>query len=313
LSLFLALAPCKPAAAQVSPSQPVTFVVGFAAGGAADIVGRLVADKLGPQLGNVTVAVENRPGASGNIAARRVAGAAADGRTILVTTTAIALNETLSGDKGYSALDLRPLAIAAVTPDVLVVNPSNPARALPDLINNAKGKGVTFGTAGATTTQYVSTAYFFKALAKVDATHVPFQGGAPALNALMGNHIDAVAITLPTPVPLILSGQLRGLAVASPARMSVVPDVPTYQEAGYPGFVRYTWVGFFVPRTTSDDIAGALNEAINAVLKDGEFQQKLTQIGFEPNPAPLAAADAQFKSEIETWGKMVSSLGLTAN
>ena len=303
----------QPAQAQFSPSQPVTLVVGFAPGGAADIVGRLIADRLGPHLDGAKVVVENRGGASGNTAARLIATSTPNGHTVLVTTTAIAVNETLSKDKGYVSSDLRAISIAAATPDVLVVNPNNPAKTLQEFIANGKKKSITFGTAGVSTSPYVAAAYFFKELAKIEAVHVPFPGGAPALNALLGGHIDAVAITLPTPVPHILGGRLRGLAVASAARMSVVPDVPTYQESGYPGFLHDTWIGLFVSSRTSDEIATKLNTAINQVLNDKEFQLRLTEIGFQPKPGSLAAANDYYRSEIGDWNKMIKQIGLATD
>jgi tripartite-type tricarboxylate transporter receptor subunit TctC len=300
-------------AAQFDPSQPITLVVGFAAGGASDIIARLVAEKLGPHLGGARVVVENRPGASGNLASRFVAGAAPNGHTVLVTTTSIAVNETLYKNKGYSAHDLRAISIAAATPESLVINPKNPAKTLQEFVANAKGKSINFGSAGAGTSSYISVDYFFKTFAKVQAVHVPFQGGAPALNALMGGHIDAVGITLPTIVPHVLGGRLRGIAVASSARVPAVPDVPTYQESGYSGFTAFTWVGFFVPAKTSDPIAGKLNAAINDILRSSDFQQRLSDIGFQGKSATLEDANAEFKREIETWGKMVTTLGLSAD
>jgi tripartite-type tricarboxylate transporter receptor subunit TctC len=303
----------QPASAQFVAGQPITFVVGFAAGGASDIVARLVAEKVGKSLGGINVVVENRAGASGNLASRSVATAEPNGHTVLVTTTSVAVNETLYKNKGYSAHDLRAVSIAAATPESLVINPNNPAKTLQEFVANASGKSINFGSAGAGTSSFVSVNYFFKTLAKIDAVHVPFQGGAPALNALMGGHIDAVGITLPTIVPHVAGGRLRGIAIANPVRLSAVPDVPTYHESGYPGFVAFTWVGFFVPAKTSDEIAGKLNAAINDVLRDADFQQKLTDIGFEAKPAALNDANAEFKREIETWGKMVTTLGLSAN
>jgi tripartite-type tricarboxylate transporter receptor subunit TctC len=312
LGAFATLGMLQPAAAQFESSQPITFVVGFAAGGASDIIARLVAEKLGRQLGDVTVVVENRAGASGNLASRVVAGAVPNGHTVLVTTTSIAVNETLYKNKGYSAHDLRAVSIAAATPESLVINPNNPAKTLQEFVANAKGKSINFGSAGAGTSSYISLDYFFKTLAKVEAIHVPFQGGAPALNALMGGHIDAVGITLPTIVPHVLGGRLRGIAIANSGRLAAVPDVPTYQESGYPGFTAFTWVGFFVPAKTSDEIAGKLNAGINEVLRDTDFQRKLTDIGFQGKIATLNDANAEFKREIETWGKMVTTLGLSA-
>jgi tripartite-type tricarboxylate transporter receptor subunit TctC len=314
--LFAALAVAgstRPAAAQLVAGQPITFVVGFAAGGAADIIARLVADKVGRSLGGTTVVVENRAGASSNVAARMVAGAEPNGHTVLVTTTSVVVNETLYKNKGYSAHDLRAVSIAAATPESLVINPNNPAKTLQEFVANAKGKSVSFGSAGAGTSSFISAFYFFKMLAKIDAVHVPFQGGAPALTSLMGGHIDAVGITLPTIVPHVAAGRLRGIAVANPVRVPAVPDVPTYQEGGYPGFLAFTWVGFFVPAKTNDETAGKLNAAINDVLRDADTGRKLTEIGFEAKPSALNEADAEFKREIETWGRMVTTLNLSAN
>jgi tripartite-type tricarboxylate transporter receptor subunit TctC len=313
LGLSFAAAASPPAHAQFSPNQPVTLVVGFAAGGAADIIGRLIAEQLGSHLDGAKVVVENRGGASGNTAARLVASSSPNGHTILVTTTAIAVNETLSKDKGFSSSDLRAISIAAATPDVLVVNPNNPAKTLQELVANGKKKSITFGTAGVSTSPYVAAAYFFKELAKIEAVHVPFPGGAPALNALLGGHIDAVAITLPTPVPHIKDGRLRGLAVASKERMAVVPNVPTYEESGYPGFLHDTWVGLFVSSKTSDDIAGKLNNAVNTVLSDKQFQKRLNDIGFRAEPRSLGAADGYYRSEIRDWNKMITQIGATTD
>jgi tripartite-type tricarboxylate transporter receptor subunit TctC len=300
----------QPAVAQLQAGKPVTFVVGFAAGGAADIVGRLVAEKAGGKLGGINVVVENRGGASGNVAARAVAASEPDGHTVLVTTTSIAVSETMHKDKGYSARDLRAVSIAAGTPDSLVVHPSNPAKTLREFIDNAKVKNINFGSAGASTSTFISAQYFFKSLAKVEAVHVPFQGGAPALNSLLGAHIDAVAIALPAIIPHVAAGRLRGIAIASPRRVAAVPDVPTHQEGGYPGFAASTWVGFFVSAKTKDDVAAKLNAVINEVLKEPDVQKRLKDMGFEPNPAPLNEADAEFKKEITTWGQMVTSIGM---
>lgn len=303
----------QPVAAQLAPGKPITFVVGFAPGGAADIIARLIADKLGQSLGGMTVVVENRAGASSNVAARFVAGSEPNGHTVLVTTTSVAVNETLYPNKGYSAHDLRAVSIAAATPESLVINPGNPAKTLQEFIANSKNKSISFGSAGAGTSSFISAFYFFKTLAKVDAVHVPFQGGAPALTSLMGGHIDAVGITLPTIVPHVTAGRLRGIAVGSATRVPAVPEVPTYQEGGYPGFTAFTWVGFFVPAKTSDDVADKLNAAINDVLRHPDTERRLTEIGFMAKPSALKDANAEFKREIESWGKMVTTLNLSAN
>ncbi|MGC1698917.1 MAG: tripartite tricarboxylate transporter substrate-binding protein [Pseudolabrys sp.] len=164
------------------PSRNITFVVGFAAGGVADSIGRIVGQKLTDRLGQ-TVVVENRGGAGGNIAAKSVAGSAADGYTVLVTTTALAINETLHKNKGFTADDFTSVAIAASSPESLSVPPTMQVNNIGEFLKAMQGKPINFGSAGAGSGSHIATEYFLKALAKVPATHVPFQGGAPARNA----------------------------------------------------------------------------------------------------------------------------------
>ena len=182
--------------AQTYPSQNVTVIVAFPAGGLADIIGRLVSTKLADRL-KQSVVVENRGGAGGNIAAKAVAGAAPDGYTLLATTSGLAANLTASKNRGFEQSDLRPVAFVAFSPDVIAVHPSNPAKDLKEFIANAKEKSFTYGSAGAGTGPQIGAEYFFKEVAKVKYVHVPFQGGAPAITALLGNHVDSLVLTLP--------------------------------------------------------------------------------------------------------------------
>ena len=297
-----------PASAQQYPTQPVTLVVAFAAGGFADSVARLFSDELGKKLGQGIV-VENRGGAGGNLGARTVVNAQPDGHTILVTTTSVAVNDTLYKNKGYASGDLRGVAIVGSTPEALIVNPANPAKTLKEFVEGAKTKPVTFGTAGVGTSSYIAGEYFFKHLAKVEAIHVPYQGGAPAMNALMGNHVDSNALTLPPAVPHINSGRLRGIALASEKRLDAVKDVPTYSESGFPGFVATSWVGFFIHSKTSDAIVTKLNGAIVEILNTPEVQAKLKTMALEPKPGTAEEAHTFFKGEIDNWGKMVRAIG----
>jgi tripartite-type tricarboxylate transporter receptor subunit TctC len=221
------------AGAQIYPTQNITFQVAFAAGGIADVVARLVGQKLSDRLGH-TVVVENRGGAGGNIAAKAVSSAAPDGYTILATTTSLAVNETASRNKGFSVNDLRAVAIVAISPDVLAIHPSNPAKDLQEFIKNGKDKGFTYGSAGVGTGPHIGAEYFFREVAKVPAVHVPFTGGAPAVQSAIGNHVDAIVLTLPTVVPPITQGLLRGIGLASATRNTAVPNVPTYGEMGFP-------------------------------------------------------------------------------
>ena len=250
-----ALAACLalPASAQTYPSQNITVMVAFPAGGLADIIARLVSTKLEGRL-KQSVVVENRGGAGGNIAAKAVVNSAPDGYTLLATTSGLAANLTASKNRGFEQSDLRPIAFVAISPDVIAVHPSNPAKDLKEIIANAKEKSFTYGSAGAGTGPQIGAEYFFQEVAKVKYVHVPFQGGAPAITATLGNHVDALVLTLPPVVPQIVQGKLRGLGVASEKRNSAIPDVPTYGEMGYPGVYSGSWVAFFAPAKTPDAV-----------------------------------------------------------
>jgi tripartite-type tricarboxylate transporter receptor subunit TctC len=299
-----------PTQAQNYPAQNVTCLVAFAAGGIADVVARLIGARLTEKLGH-TVVVENRGGAGGNLAARAVANAAPDGYTILATTSAVAVNETAARNRGYSANDLRTIAIVAISPDVIAVHPSNPARDLKEFVRNGKDKSFTYGSAGVGTGPHIGGEYFFREIAKVKSVHVPFTGGAPAVAAAVGNHVDAVVLTLPTVTPQINQGTLRGLGLASPVRNAAVADVPTYGEMGFPDVYSGSWVGFFVPAKTPESVAAKLNGAINEILKERAVQDKLKTIGFDPIFKTHGEAGSYFKSEVANWGKMVRAVGVT--
>jgi tripartite-type tricarboxylate transporter receptor subunit TctC len=302
----------QPAWAQTYPAQNITFQVAFAAGGIADVVARLVGQKLSERLGH-TVVVENRGGAGGNLAAKAVSGAAADGYTILATTTGLAVNETATKNKGFSANDLRAIAIVAYSPDVLAVHPSNPAKDLKEFVKNGREKSFTYGSAGVGTGPNIGGEYFFREIAKVQALHVPFTGGGPAVTAAIGNHVDAIVLTLPTVVPSITQGLVRGLALASATRNSAVPNVPTYGEMGFPDVYHGSWVGFFAPAKTPDAIVAKLNAEINAIMKEPEAQQKLQTVGFDVMIKGEAETADYFKSEIATWGKMTRAIGFSTD
>jgi tripartite-type tricarboxylate transporter receptor subunit TctC len=230
---------------------------------------------------------------------------------LLATTSALAVNDSASRSKGYATEDLRAVAIVAVSPDVLAVHPSNPAKDLRSFIATAKEKSFTYGSAGVGTGPHIGAEYFFREVAKVKAVHVPFTGGAPAVTAAIGNHIDAVWLVLPTVTPLISQGTLRGLGLASPTRNAAVSDVPTLGEMGFPNVHTGSWVGFFAPAKTSDTVVAKLNAEINQIISEPEAQQRLKSIGFEAllkNPGETAA---YFKSEVDNWGKMVRAVGVT--
>ena len=260
-----------------------------------------------------TVVVENRGGAGGNLAAKAVSAAAADGYTLLATTTALAVSETATKNKGFSTDDLRAIAIVALSPDVIARHPSNPAKDLAEIVRNGKQKSFTNGSAGVGTGPHIGAEYFFREVAKVQAVHVPFTGGGPAVQSAIGNHVDAVVLTLPTVVPPITQGLLRGIGLANAARNSAVPNVPTYGEMGFPNVYSGSWVGFFAPAKAPEVVFAKLNAAINEIMKEPEVQQKIRTIGFEPLLKTQAEAADYFKSEVATWGKMTRAIGFSSD
>jgi len=308
LALGAAVVISTGAHAQTYPSQNITFTVAFAAGGIADVVARLIAQKLSERLKH-TVVVENRGGAGGNLAARLVTAAPPDGYAILATTTALAVNETASKNRGYTADDLRAIAIVALSPDVLAVHPSNPAKDLAEFIRTGRQRSFTYGSAGVGTGPHIGAEYFFREVAKVQAVHVHFTGGAPAVQAAIGNHVDAIVLTLPTVVPPINQGLLRGLGLASATRNPAVPAVPTYGEMGYSDVYSGSWVGFFAPAKTPNAVVALLNAEINEILKEQDAQQKIRSIGFEPLRKSQVEAADYFKGEVASWGRMVRAVG----
>jgi len=193
-----------------------------------------------------------------------------------------------------------------------VTSPDNPAKDLADLIKLAKDRPITFGSAGVGSGSHVEAEYFLKALAHVNATHVPFQGGAPAINATLGKQIDVLATTLGgAAAAQINAGKLKGLGIAADKRAAVVPDVLTYAEQGFTGFTAASWVGVFAPAKTDPKIVAALNAAILQVIKSDAVQRRLTGIGFDPLDLPQPQAQAMFADEIGKWGRMVKTLGLS--
>lgn len=315
-SLFAAavsmlLCGAAPARGDAYPAGKITLIVGFAPGGIADTLARLIGQGMSDRL-HRPVVVENRSGAGGNIAAELVAHAAPNGYTLLATTTALAINETLHVINPFSRNDLKAVAIAASSPEALATSPTNPATNLVDFIKGMKGRTINFGSAGVGTGSHIEAAYFFRFLAKVPAQHIPFQGGAPAISATIGNQIDLLATTLGGGAAAqIQAGKLKGLGIAADKRAVVAPDVPTYVEQGFPAFTASSWVGFFAPARTDPTILATLNATIDDVLKTPEVQKRLVALGFEPIAGSQQQADAMFKAEVDKWGKMVEALGLS--
>ncbi|MFN3349167.1 Bug family tripartite tricarboxylate transporter substrate binding protein [Pseudorhodoplanes sp.] len=297
------------ASAQDYPTKPVKLLVAFAPGGPADSIARLIGQKLNERW-NQSVIVENRGGAGGNIAAMQAAKADADGYTVLVTTSAFAVNQTLTKNPGYTPDDFRAAAIVATTPNLIIGAPNLKANNLKEAIELARTEKMTYGTAGAGTTPHLSAERLFKLEGKVDIPHAPFTGAGPATQAVLGSHIPLASVALSAAVQNVQSGQVKGLAVTSKERVKALPNVPTARELGLGDADDTTWVVFFVPAKTPDPVIQKINADVNAILKDSDTEAKLEAIGFMPVGGSANDAEAYVKSETARWGEIIRRVGL---
>jgi tripartite-type tricarboxylate transporter receptor subunit TctC len=302
---ILAAAPVQ---AAEFPARRVTLVVAFSAGGPVDVVARVFADRLSQRWG-VPVTVENRTGGGGNIAAALVAKAAPDGTTILLTATGVAINQTLMANPGFAIAELAPIAFPSLSSITLAVNADNPAATLKAFVAAHQTQSFTFGTAGIGSGAHLTAEYLFKALAKIEAIHTPFQGAPQASNALLGNHIDLISVASSDATPLVQQGRLRGLGVSGEARSHVMPQVPTLREQGF-DLVTHGWVTVMVPAKTPAAIAAALNAAFNDVTQDPDVRHRLVNSELNPQRQSLAEAAQFLRSELATWSRMVEAIGL---
>ncbi|MFZ9480102.1 MAG: Bug family tripartite tricarboxylate transporter substrate binding protein [Burkholderiaceae bacterium] len=303
------------ARAQSYPTKPVKLVVPFVAGGATDIVARLVAQKLTSAWGQ-SVVVENRGGAGGNIGAEAVVKSSPDGYTILVTSGSIVtVNPHMYAKMPFDAKkDLMPITNLASGPQVLVVNPSVPAKNVKELIALAKSKPgqLNFGSAGIGSQVHMAGEAFVYA-AGIDAQHIPYKGEAASYTDLAGGQVQFMVGNIAGATGHIQAGRIRALGVTSTKRSPQLPDVPTIAEAGIPGFENTGWFGFMAPAGTPKAIIDKIYADTAKVLADQEVKDRLTQLGMSPvgnSPADFAK---EIAVEYERWGKVVSARKLTAN
>jgi tripartite-type tricarboxylate transporter receptor subunit TctC len=306
--LALLLCFCTSALGQPYPAKPVRLVVPFPAGGLTDILARLVAQKLSEYWGQ-TVFIDNRSGAGGNIGVVLVARAAPDGYTVLVTTSSIAVNMTLNANPGYDlGKDLVPVINIASSPNMIITSQAGPA-SLRELIEQSKSTGLIYGSSGAGTTPHLTAEYLFKNLAGLTVTHVGYKGAAPAVNAAISAEVVAVSVAMPTAVAHIKSGKLRGLAVTSRARIGALPEVPTVEELGFPGFEDNTWVGVFVPTGTPAAVVSKINADVNKFLVQRDSRERLASFAFEPVGGTPESFAAYLKVELAKWAKVIRETG----
>ena len=307
-----AAAPAQAASvAAAYPARPIRLIVPFAPGGSNDIMARLAGQKLSESLGTQVV-VDNRAGGSGIIGTDIAAKAAPDGYTVLMMSLTLAVNPSLYSKLPYDTeKDLAPVTLVASAPLMLVVHPSIPAKSVQELIAYAKanpGK-LNFGSGGPGTTPHLA-GEMLKAMAGIRMTHVPYKGGGPALNDLVGGQIQLMLENIPSTLPHAKSGRLRALALSGLKRSPLVPDLPTLDEAGLKGYEIVGWNGLFVPSGTPRQIVTRLHGDIAKALAQPDVKERLATMGAEPVGNTPEEFRAFVKAEIVKWAKVVKAAGL---
>jgi tripartite-type tricarboxylate transporter receptor subunit TctC len=288
----------------------VRIVVGLAPGGTADIVARLMAQWLSERLGQQFV-VENRTGATGNIAAEAVVHAPQDGYTLLVVLTAYTSNVALNEKPNFNFIhDIVPVAGLVRVPHVLLVHPSVPATTVPELIAYAKRNPakLSFGSAGNASTIHIAGA-LFNMMAGINMLHVPYRGVMPALTDLLGGQVQVVFATQPDAVESIKAGKVRALAVTTTTRSDVLPDIPTVADF-LPGYEVSTWNGLGAPRNTPEEIVAKLNKEINEALADPKIKGRLADLGAPPMALTASEFGKLIVAETEKWAKVITFAGI---
>jgi tripartite-type tricarboxylate transporter receptor subunit TctC len=313
LACLVSLVPAM-ASAQSWPTKPVRIVVSFGAGGTADILARMIGERLAPALGQPVV-IENRPGAGGHVGAALVARAEPDGYTLLMSGSPThSVGPHLFKRLSYDPMrDVPPVAMVAVAPNLLVVNSALPVRSLDDLLRLAREKPgqLTYSSAGNGTSGHLA-AELLKSMARVDMQHVPYKSGPEAVTGVLSGDVSFIFFTVPAVLPQVEAGKLRALAITSAARSALVPNVPTVAEFGFPGFEALAWFALFAPRDTPRPIVAKLSAEIEKIVRLPDIRDKWIQLGAEPrylNPEQLAGFVAV---ESPKWGQLIRAAGVTA-
>lgn len=312
VAFSLHLTDCRADDATNYPSQTIKIIVPFPAGGTADTLPRIVAEKL-RQKWNQSVIIENRSGAGGNIGAEVVASSPPDGYTLLASPPGpIAINEALYKKLSFRPSELKPITVLGTAPNVLDVRPDFPAKTVQALVDYAKanpGK-VSFASQGNGSTSHL-TAILFEKLTGTRMVHIPYRGTSPALQDIMGNTVDLFFDNLGSSMSLHLGGKLRILGVCDAERASSLPDVPTVREAGVPDFASVTWFALVAPKGTPDAILAKLNSAITKILREPDIQAQFLKLGVQPAPMDIPATAKFLDEERARWGDIIRSAGVT--
>jgi tripartite-type tricarboxylate transporter receptor subunit TctC len=298
----------SPALAQAQyPNRTIRIVVGFAPGGIADIIARLVGEQLTSRYGQ-TVVIDNKGGAAGALGAQLVASSDADGYTLLVTTTAVAINSAASASATNPSNDLTPIAMVASSPTIFAVSKSELAN---DLGSYLKGRRtLSYATSGAGTTEHLTAAFVFNRVAGLSATHVPYRSGSEVTSSAIGGHVDLAVTAIPAAASFIKDKALKVLAVAARKRLVLVPDAPTLAEAGLTDVENASWIAVFAPRGLPASIADGLNEAINQSLP--KIEERLTTLGFNSMPMSRTGFNKYIDEEMKKWHAIIKETGALA-
>lgn len=300
--------------AQTWPAKPITLVVTYPAGGGADTMARLIAPKLGEALGQPVI-IENKPGASGQIGASAVAKAAPDGYTLMLDASSFAVNPALFPKLPYdSDKAFRPVGVIALFPNVLLVNPSVPAASVKELVALAKAKknALSYASSGNGSAQHLAGA-MFESAAGVDMLHVPYKGGAPALNDVIGGQVPVFVGNLASTLQHVQAGKLKPLAVTSARRSPILPAVPTMAEAGVAGYEVYEWNVLFAPAGTPEAIISKLAAALQKTLDTPEVKARIAQLGGEIQTAKPEAAQQFVRQQTTLWARLVRERGISVD
>ena len=303
LLVFVAVAAAS-ACAQEFPNQPIRLVVPFPAGGGTDVVARTLAPKMAEFLGQPVV-IDNRAGAGGNIGAEFVARSAPDGYTILLAASTMAVNASLMPNLPFDPVkDFDPIVLLLMNQSVLVVNPQVPASNVQEFIALTKTRRVTYGSSGNGSGAHLA-GEMFKIMAGVDMEHIPYRGAAPAMNDLVGGHIDAMLIDIAVAMPQIKAGRVKALAVGSAQRFEGLPGVPTIAESGVPGYEISGLMGLVAPAGTPKEVVSRLNSAVERSLQMPEVRQQLVGLATIPMGGPPERLGQVLRADIEKYGRIV--------
>ncbi len=311
---LVALALAAPVLAQVYPAQPVKLVIPYAPGGPTNIVGRLFGEKLGALWGQ-PVLVENRPGAGGNIGAALVAKAPADGYTLLLIANALVMSAALYDKLPYDPIrDFTPLSQVLSYSLVLVVNPSVPANSLAELVAWSKtaGSKVAMASSGNGTSTHLA-GELFRSLTGTVFTHAPYKGAGPATTDLLAGHVQMMFNDPVSAMPFVRAGRLRAVATTGLARSSMLPEVPTVAESGYPGFQAGSWLGFAGPAGMPAEVVRKLSADINAVLQQADVRARFAALGVDPIGTTPEEISAIMRADLDKWSKVIRAANIKAD